>query len=76
MANRVRAVAEVEVTLRIESGSSWGDDCSLNQVHKQAVEGALGKLRKATQASRDFKLSGPIKVIRVQSIIEDETHDA
>ena len=71
MSKRVTAFAEVEVVLRIESGSTWGSNCTLDQIHSQAIEGALGKLRKATNGSRDFQLVGTPKVARVQSKIED-----
>lgn len=71
MSKRVTAFAEVEIVLRIQSGSTWGSGCTLDQIHSQAIDGALGKLRKATNGARDFKLIGTPKVIRVQSKIED-----
>lgn len=71
MTKTVRAFAQVEVTLLIATGSTWGGDCSVDQVHRQAVEDALSKLSRATNGTRDFQVIGKPKVVRVQSVIED-----
>lgn len=71
MSKSITASAMVEVTLIIESGSSWGDGCTIDQVHRQAIEGALAKLSRAPHGSReDFKLAGQPKVVNVISRIE------
>jgi hypothetical protein len=38
-------VARVRVTLEIETGDSWGDDCTLSQVRRQASAAAIQTLR-------------------------------
>jgi hypothetical protein len=43
--------ARVTVTLEIPAGSSWGPECAMSQIKKQATENVLGKIRQATTAS-------------------------
>ena len=52
------AHAIVEVKLKIRAAGSWGEDATMAQVRKQAVESALAKLRKATNDSRDYGIVG------------------
>lgn len=50
---RVGATARVAVTIEIACPSTWGNDCSLEQVHKQAKNdalGILGRLRRGEEA--------------------------
>lgn len=39
--------ARVTVTLELTGLGSWGDDCSLSQVYKQAAEAAVGRINRA-----------------------------
>jgi len=39
------AHAVVVVALEVDVGSSWGGECSMDQVYKQAVEEAEGRVR-------------------------------
>ena len=50
MAKRISASASVVVTLRIKSGSSWGQECSMEQIHKQAKEDVQRKLELMAEA--------------------------
>jgi hypothetical protein len=43
--DKVGARAAVTVTLEIHVPDSWGADCTVAQVHKQAKASALGMLR-------------------------------
>jgi hypothetical protein len=43
---KVTVHARVQVTLEIEVPDSWHEDVKLDQVHKQAAEGAIGLLRR------------------------------
>ena len=44
--SKVQASARVQITVEFAVGGSvWGDDCSIEQVHKQAHEGAVNILR-------------------------------
>jgi hypothetical protein len=40
-APRIQAKAKVKVTLEIKIDSTWGSDCTISQVHKQATDSAL-----------------------------------
>lgn len=47
MEHKISVTARVRVTLDIPLSGSWGGECSLEQVHKQAIEEVDGKLRGA-----------------------------
>lgn len=41
----VGATAIVTLTVEVRVSDAWGPDCSVAQVHRQAAEAAIGKLR-------------------------------
>lgn len=41
---RVTARARVQITVEILVDDSWGEDCPVSQIHRQAKESALGVL--------------------------------
>lgn len=41
--------ARVQILLDIDCHSSWGDECTLAQVQKQAIEDAIGHLNHLIQ---------------------------
>lgn len=43
----VGASAIVTVTVEVRANSSWGPDCSVSQVHRQAAEEAVNSVRNA-----------------------------
>ena len=46
MSGKVQAMARVQLTVEFAVGGQvWGGDCAIEQVHKQALEAALGILR-------------------------------
>lgn len=45
MGLRVTATARVQLTVEIVASSHWGDNCQIDQVHRQAAEDALAFLR-------------------------------
>lgn len=47
---RLTTIAVVVVKVRVEVGS-WGPDCKLDQVYRQAEESARGKIRNAMEKS-------------------------
>jgi hypothetical protein len=63
------ASARVTVTVEIDVGSSWGDDCSVGQVHDSASREALGKLRHLIEtdghALRQMRIIGAPKVVAI-----------
>lgn len=42
---KVKAHARVQITLDIPVTDVWGDDCKVDQIHKQAAESAIQELR-------------------------------
>lgn len=64
---RTTTGATVTLTVRISNIGSWGPDCQLDQVYRQAVVEAKGRVAKALGA-RDFVFVGePV----VQAITTD-----
>lgn len=53
--------ARVTVTLELTGLGSWGADCNLEQVYKQATDQAVGRLRNGLDAQK-FKIVGDVKV--------------
>ncbi len=45
MDQRIDAGARVTLTIEISSLGSWGGDCTVAQIYKQAAEEAVGRLR-------------------------------
>lgn len=44
--------ATVQVTVEIEASGSWGSDCSMDQIIRQASESAVGQIRNALHKHR------------------------
>jgi hypothetical protein len=57
------AHARVTITVEVSVGSSWGDDCPISQVHKQAAQEAQEKLERLFEKERgNLRLVGEAKV--------------
>lgn len=56
--SRVSSYATVQLTIEIRGLGSWGPECQIDQVHKQAKREALEKLARATKGTRDFRVIG------------------
>jgi hypothetical protein len=41
---RVKATSRVQLTVEIDTGGSWGPDCTVDQIQKQAAEEARSAL--------------------------------
>ena len=59
-------IAKVEVTLSVDSGSCWGEDCPISQIRKQALEGVRNKLDKLLKDHTDIKIIGTKKVVAME----------
>ncbi len=58
MGKDIEARAVVTLTLEIPiGGGAWGVDCTIGQVHTQAIDNAQGCLRQAMQ--RDRQVNSP-----------------
>jgi len=49
---RTIASARVTVTLQVDADGTWGDDCTLKQMHDQAGENAVQQVRFMLQEHR------------------------
>lgn len=66
MTNEPRHQATARVTLEVEIkvNATWGPDCSIQQVHQQAAEEAIGRIRNATSSPMCARnLADTIKVV-------------
>lgn len=72
MNKKVRATARVQLTIEIDGeGGVWGAECSLDQVHKQAREGAIGALnRVVSRAGNPEAEKQPLARIAIRIIGE------
>lgn len=59
------AKARVTVTLDIDASSTWGDDCTVGQIKKQALDDANMKLTKALGSQTDIKIIGKFKCVSI-----------
>lgn len=59
---KARAVARVTVTLELKVGGTWGSDCKIDQVYKQAKDSAMLLLNQTFDNNRDVSISGKPKV--------------
>jgi hypothetical protein len=59
---KIKATAKVRVLLEIKISSTWGEDCTVKQVHKQAVDSAELIINQAFGSNSGIKLSGSPKV--------------
>ncbi len=59
---RLTATARVRLTLDIPVGDSWGADCNIAQIEKQAAESAIGLIRNAGDFGRLYS-AGRIEII-------------
>lgn len=70
------ATARVQITIEVDSGSSWGPDCTVEQVLKQAGEESLARI---TSILRDCKIRATVigkpKVIAVMAGETQEMRD-
>ena len=63
----ITAKARVQITVEVDAGSPWGEDCSIGQMYKQAKESAQKNLLNALKPGTHGIVSivGEPKVIGV-----------
>ncbi|APS35513.1 MULTISPECIES: hypothetical protein [Serratia] len=65
---RTKTGAKVTLTLELTNLGSWGPECQINQVYKQALDQAAGKLGRLLNGQSDIRIVGrPV----VQAITTD-----
>lgn len=64
---KVQASARVTLTVEISVDDTWGNDCRVDQIQRQAAESALGILRRMKEPHRmsPFKIIGDPKVTMI-----------
>lgn len=69
---RAGVTAVVQVTLSVETGV-WGVDCKVEQVVAQAIDSAMGKVRKAIHSDKDIRLlaADAVHVVTKASLREE-----
>ncbi|MEL5258427.1 MULTISPECIES: hypothetical protein [Serratia] len=55
---RTKTGAKVTLTLELKNLGSWGPECQINQVYKQALDQAAGKLGKLLNGQSDIRIVG------------------
>lgn len=43
--------ARVQITIDVDAGSTWGKDCQLDQVYRQAAQESVARIRDVLQKS-------------------------
>ena len=65
---RTKTSAKVTITLELTNLGTWGPECKIDQVYRQALAQAVGKLGRLFEGQRDVRIVGwPI----VQAITTD-----
>lgn len=54
---KVGAYATCTLTIEVYSLGSWGGECALSQIHKQAAEAAIGRIQRL-ETQHNFRLVG------------------
>lgn len=69
------ATASATVTatfdIHIVHGGSWGGDCTVDQVHRQAIDGARGLINKMIASVPGVSLVGQLSVKMITHPIKD-----
>ncbi len=61
---RVTTNVRVQILIEVDPGESWGEECSIKQVEKQASESAIRKIERAMKPTQ-FRFAGEPKVTMV-----------
>lgn len=62
----ISATAKVIITVEIDNtGGSWGKDCTVEQIHKQARQGAMNRLGQLIQRERGIRIVGEPRVLGI-----------
>lgn len=60
-----QATARVILTVEVDCDGSWGGDCAMDQIHKQAKDSAMRILSSAKDAHRKIRV---VSIDEVQAI--------
>ena len=62
---RLHETATVTVVLEISSASGWGPNCTVEQIHDQAISGAIGTLERLLKDAKGVRIVGAPKLGKV-----------
>lgn len=65
---KYRATGKVVLSLEIQCESTWGGDCLIDQVSRQAKEEALQMVNAALVGKKNVKVSGPEPKVTMISV--------
>lgn len=70
MKKNIRSKARVRLLLEISLPDTWGDDCPLGQVYKQAKDSAMNIIaQKIAGSMKDIRVVGEGEVVAI--LVED-----
>lgn len=65
---KISARARVSLTIEVDvGGGAWGGECTVAQVHKQALDGARNRMSGLLQKERDIRIVGEMQVTMISS---------
>jgi hypothetical protein len=67
------AVVTATFDIKIVHGGTWAGDCTVDQVHKQALDGARGLINKMMASVPGVTLVGEVSVKMITHPIGDQT---
>ncbi|VVN43896.1 hypothetical protein V0M98_17790 [Pseudomonas silesiensis] len=68
---RTTTGATVTLTIEISNIGSWGPDCKIDQVYRQAREEAIGRINRAFKDDqRGVRILGPVVVKAITTDVE------
>jgi hypothetical protein len=68
---RTKTSAKVTLTLELENLGSWGPECQLDQVYRQAREAAVGRINRAFKDdNRNIRILGPVIIEAITTDVE------
>ncbi|WP_110970821.1 hypothetical protein [Pseudomonas huaxiensis] len=68
---RTTAGAKVTITIELSNLGSWGPDCTIDQVYRQAREAAIGRLNKVFKDHvASTRILGPVIVEAITTDVE------
>lgn len=66
----IQAKARVQLTVEVDSGGAWNEDCEIGQLYKQAAESGRERLISALGLGGErccFKIVGEPKVVGIMT---------
>jgi hypothetical protein len=67
---RTKTGAKVTLTLELTNLGSWGPECKIDQVYRQALEQACGRLGRLFQGQSDIQIVGRPVVQAISTDVE------